>query len=36
VADTPPPGRLLDQLLEHGFDYEAFLAEAEANRRARP
>lgn len=33
VADTPPPHPILDQLVEHGFDYAGFLAEAEANPR---
>ena len=33
VADTPPPGPILDQLVEHGFDYGSFLAETEANPR---
>ena len=36
VADTPPPGTLLEQLNEHGFDYAAFLAEADAHPRRRP
>jgi Flp pilus assembly CpaF family ATPase len=36
VADTPPPARLLDRLVENGFDYASFLAEAEANPRLRP
>ena len=36
VADTPPPGRLFDQLVEHGFDYQSFLAEADANPRRQP
>jgi Flp pilus assembly CpaF family ATPase len=33
VADTPPPRRVLAQLLDHGFDYDSFLAEATANPR---
>jgi len=36
VADTPPPADLLDQLITHGFDYAAFLAEADANPRRQP
>ena len=36
VADTPPPGRVLDQLIAHGFDYTAFLAEADAQPRRQP
>lgn len=36
VADTPPPAKLLDQLIAHGFDYAAFLAEADANPRRQP
>ena len=36
LADTPPPRPLLDQLIAHGFDYEAFLAEADANPRRQP
>jgi len=33
VADTPPPGPILDQLVEHGFHYNSFLAEADSNPR---
>ena len=36
VADTPPPGTILDQLLEAGFDYRSFLAEADAHPRRTP
>ncbi|MEA5055139.1 MAG: ATPase, T2SS/T4P/T4SS family [Propionicimonas sp.] len=36
VADTPPPGRLLDVLVDQGFDYASFLAEADANPKLRP
>lgn len=36
VADTPPPGPLLDQLVLHGFDYAGFLAEVDANPRRQP
>jgi Flp pilus assembly CpaF family ATPase len=36
VADTPPPGRILDQLVAHGFDYTAFLTEADAHPRRQP
>ncbi|MBU4188913.1 MAG: Flp pilus assembly complex ATPase component TadA [Actinobacteria bacterium] len=36
VADTPPPGPILDQLIAHGFDYSAFLAEADAHPRRQP
>lgn len=36
VADTPPPAKLLDPLIAHGFDYAAFLAEADANPRRQP
>ena len=36
VADTPPANRILTGLLEHGFDYEAFLAEADQNPRRLP
>ena len=36
VADTPPPAPLLDALTEHGFDYAAFLAEADAHPRRQP
>ncbi|MGC3994774.1 MAG: hypothetical protein QM779_11780 [Propionicimonas sp.] len=36
MADTPPSGRVLDQLVAHGFDYAAFLAEADANPRRQP
>ncbi len=33
VADTPPPGAILEQLVQAGFDYSAFLAEADAHPR---
>lgn len=33
VADTPPPQPTLEALIDHGFDYAGFLAEAEANPR---
>jgi len=36
VADTPPAGPILDQLIASGFDYPAFLAEADTNRRRQP
>lgn len=36
IADTPPPGPILDQLIAHGFDYAAFLAEADTHPRRRP
>ncbi|MFV0429540.1 MAG: CpaF family protein [Arachnia sp.] len=36
VADTPPPARLLEKLVDNGFDYAGFLAEADAHPRLRP
>jgi Flp pilus assembly CpaF family ATPase len=36
VADTPPPQPVLEALIENGFDYAGFLAEAEANPRRQP
>ena len=35
VADTPPKQDVLEDLIEHGFDHAAFLAEAEASPRRR-
>jgi Flp pilus assembly CpaF family ATPase len=31
VAETPPPSRLLNKLVENGFDYAGFVAESNAN-----